>query len=75
VQGLAKTWVASFCADGLCSPQTVTFNVPSAGVKTYEFQLVPPHAGATPGNVAVSVDGGAVVPVPDTTAATVSKAR
>ena len=75
VQGLAKTWVASFCADGLCSPQTVTFNVPSAGVKTYEFQLVPPHAGATPGNVAVSVDGGAVVPIPAAKATTVGSAR
>jgi thiol-disulfide isomerase/thioredoxin len=72
VRGLADTWVASFCADGLCSPHTVTFNVPSAGVKTYEFQLVPPHAGAKPGNVAVSVDGGAVVPVPEAAATTAS---
>ncbi len=72
VRGLADTWVASFCADGLCSPHTVTFNVPSAGVKTYEFQLVPPSAGAKPGNVAVSVDGGAVVPVPEAAATTAS---
>jgi hypothetical protein len=75
VQGLAETWVASFCADGLCSPQTVTFTVPPAGVKTYEFQLVPPRAGANPGNVAVSVDGGAVVPVPQSASTTVSSAR
>jgi len=75
VRGLAEAWVASFCADGLCSPQTVTFTVPTAGVKTYEFQLVPPHAGANPGNVAVSVDGGAVVPVPQTAAATVGSTR
>jgi cytochrome c biogenesis protein CcmG/thiol:disulfide interchange protein DsbE len=72
VRGLTNSWVASFCADGLCSPQTVTFTVPSAGVKTYEFQLVPPHAGATPGNVGVSVDGGAIVPVPDSAATTAS---
>jgi cytochrome c biogenesis protein CcmG/thiol:disulfide interchange protein DsbE len=75
VRGLANTWVASFCADGLCSPQTVTFAVPSTGVKTYEFQLVPPHEGAKPGNVAVSVDGGAVVPVPESATTTVSSTR
>jgi thiol-disulfide isomerase/thioredoxin len=75
VRGLAHTWVASFCADGLCSPQTVTFTFPAAGVKTYEFQLVPPHAGANPGKVAVSVDGGGVVPVPEAAATTVGNAR
>jgi tetratricopeptide (TPR) repeat protein len=62
--GLRPNWVASFCADGLCSPQTVTFSAPGSGVKTYEFQLVPPEAGARAGAVAVSVDGGASVPVP-----------
>ncbi len=65
-RGLARAWVASFCADGLCSPHTVTFTVPASGVKTYEFQLVPPRAGARPGNVSVSVNGGAIVPVPPT---------
>jgi thiol-disulfide isomerase/thioredoxin/tetratricopeptide (TPR) repeat protein len=64
VRGLAEAWVASFCADGLCSPGRVVFTVPPSGVKTYEFQLVPPQAGASPGNVAVSVDGGASIPVP-----------
>jgi thiol-disulfide isomerase/thioredoxin len=73
VRGLADTWVASFCADGLCSPQTVTFTVPSAGVKTYEFQLVPPRDGAKPGNVAISVDGGAILPVPENAATRVSR--
>jgi tetratricopeptide (TPR) repeat protein len=52
-RGVRPGWVASFCADGLCSPKTVSFVVPPAGVKTYEFQLVPPSAGADPGRVAV----------------------
>lgn len=52
-QGLRAGWVASFCADGLCSPRTVSFVSPSAGVKTYEFQLVPPTDSATPGKVSV----------------------
>ena len=47
--GLAPAWVASFCADGLCSPQQVSFRAPATGVKTYEFQLVPPEPGARPG--------------------------
>jgi hypothetical protein len=64
VRGLADAWVASFCADGLCSPGRVTFTVPPSGVKTYEFQLVPPRAGAMPGNVAVSLDGGTLIAVP-----------
>jgi hypothetical protein len=33
-------------------------------VKTYEFQLVPPRAGARPGNVDVLIDGARAVPVP-----------
>jgi thiol-disulfide isomerase/thioredoxin len=62
--GLRPHWIASFCADELCSPQTVTFTTPASGVRTYEFQLVPPHAGEQPGNVDVLVDGGGSVPVP-----------
>jgi len=63
-QGLRPDWVASFCADGLCSPQTVSFKSPAAGVKTYEFQLVPPRDGDQPGHVAIAVGGAAPVPVP-----------
>jgi hypothetical protein len=64
-QGLRRAWVASFCADGLCSPRTVSFKAPAAGVKTYEFQLVPPRDGDQPGNdVAIAVGGGAAVSVP-----------
>jgi zinc protease len=63
-RGLRPEWIASFCADGLCSPQGVTFTSPSSGVKTYEFQLVPPHDGARPGNVDVLIEGGSAVPVP-----------
>jgi thiol-disulfide isomerase/thioredoxin len=63
-RGLRPDWIASFCADGLCSPQTVSFRAPSSGVKTYEFQLVPPAAGARPGNVTITVVGGATVSVP-----------
>ncbi len=62
--GLAPDWVASFCADGLCSPQRVSFIAPPSGVKTYEFQLVPPAAGARPGAVTISAAGGNTVSVP-----------
>ena len=62
--GLGKDWIASFCADGLCSPQRVSFKAPSSGVKTYEFQLVPPAPGAKPGPVAIAVRGGSTVSVP-----------
>ncbi|HEY5349679.1 MAG TPA: hypothetical protein VIJ64_08095, partial [Candidatus Lustribacter sp.] len=62
--GLARDWVASFCADGLCSPQRVSFRAPPSGVKTYEFQLVPPAPNARPGNVTVSAAGGNTVTVP-----------
>jgi hypothetical protein len=62
--GLRPAWIASFCTDGLCSPQTVTFTSPPSGVTTYEFQLIPPKTGAQPGNVAVAVAGGASVPLP-----------
>jgi thiol-disulfide isomerase/thioredoxin/tetratricopeptide (TPR) repeat protein len=63
-RGLRKEWVASFCADGLCSPQSVSFVSPASGVKTYEFQLVPPHDGDRPGNVGIAVGGGGTVSVP-----------
>ena len=53
-RGLRTGWIASFCADGLCSPKTVSFVAPPGGVKTYEFQLVPPSAGSKPGKVSVS---------------------
>ena len=64
--GLARDWVASFCADGLCSPQQVSLRLPPSGVKTYEFQLVPPEAGAHPGVVTISAAGGNTVTVPTT---------
>jgi cytochrome c biogenesis protein CcmG/thiol:disulfide interchange protein DsbE len=63
-RGLRPHWVASFCADGLCSPQTVSFKSPASGVKTFEFQLIPPHAGDVPGNIAIVVGGGTAVAVP-----------
>ena len=62
--GLRPDWIASFCADGLCSPQTVSFRAPQSGVKTYEFQLVPPQPGARPGTVTISAAGGGSVTVP-----------
>jgi cytochrome c biogenesis protein CcmG/thiol:disulfide interchange protein DsbE len=62
--GIARDWVASFCADGLCSPQQVSYRAPAGGVKTYEFQLVPPQPGAHPGPVTISAAGGATVTVP-----------
>jgi hypothetical protein len=52
-KGLRPGWIASFCADGLCSPRTVSFITPPSGVKTYEFQLVPPTGNAQPGAVVV----------------------
>lgn len=64
--GLPRDWVASFCADGLCSPQQVSFRAPASGVKTYEFQLVPPAPGARPGTVTISAAGGNTVTVPTT---------
>jgi hypothetical protein len=64
--GLARDWVGSFCADGLCSPQQVSFRTPPTGVKTYEFQLVPPAPGARPGTVTISAAGGNTVTVPTT---------
>jgi cytochrome c biogenesis protein CcmG/thiol:disulfide interchange protein DsbE len=63
-RGLRPQWVASFCADGLCSPQTVSFASPASGVKTFEFQLVPPHDGDHPGSIAIAVGGGSTVTVP-----------
>ncbi len=62
--GLRPDWIASFCTDGLCSPQAVRFIAPASGVKTYEFQLVPPQGGAQPGNVGIAVAGGESIAVP-----------
>jgi thiol-disulfide isomerase/thioredoxin/tetratricopeptide (TPR) repeat protein len=64
--GMARDWVASFCADGLCAPRQVSFHAPPSGVKTYEFQLVPPEPGARPGTVTISAAGGNTVTVPAT---------
>jgi cytochrome c biogenesis protein CcmG, thiol:disulfide interchange protein DsbE len=64
--GLRRDWVASFCADGLCSPQTVSYKAPATGVKTYEFQLVPPAPHARAGAVTISAAGGNTVTVPVT---------
>jgi thiol-disulfide isomerase/thioredoxin/tetratricopeptide (TPR) repeat protein len=50
-KGVRSGWIASFCQDRLCSPNTVSFAMPSDGVKTFEFQLVPPSPGALPGRV------------------------
>jgi hypothetical protein len=36
---------------------------------------VPPHVGANPGNVAVTIDGGAAVSVPGSAAKTVGSTR
>ena len=56
--GLPKGWIASFCANGLCSPMHVSFELPESGVKTYEFQLVPRGSQRTPGAVRIaSADG------------------
>ena len=55
-KGLRSGWVSSFCQDRLCSPNSVTFTMPDDGMKTYEFQLVPPEAGASPGRVWVGTE-------------------
>jgi peroxiredoxin/tetratricopeptide (TPR) repeat protein len=52
-KGLKRDWIASFCQDRLCSPNAVTFTMPADGVKTYEFQLVPPGPGLKPGRVSI----------------------
>ncbi len=62
--GLKPDWIASFCADGLCSPGGVTATLPAIGVKTYEFQLVPPTNGDQPGHVAVTADGAHETAIP-----------
>jgi cytochrome c biogenesis protein CcmG, thiol:disulfide interchange protein DsbE len=46
VRGVQQGWIASFCQDRLCSPNHVTFTMPEDGVRSYEFQLVPPDAAA-----------------------------
>lgn len=58
--GLQKGWIASFCADGLCSPNRVSVVLPASGVKTYEFQLVPPGKQRKPGDVRVRSSDGTV---------------
>ncbi len=63
-ENLAPGWVASFCADRLCSPGKVTFTPPESGVKTYEFQLVPPTPGAKPGNNITVASNGVTATVP-----------
>jgi tetratricopeptide (TPR) repeat protein len=63
-QNLAPGWVASFCADRLCSPGKVTFTPPESGVKTYEFQLVPPNPGAKPNDNIAVVSNGVSATVP-----------
>jgi hypothetical protein len=63
-RGLARDWIASFCQDRLCSPNTVTFTMPAEGVKTYEFQLVPPGPGLKPGRVQVGASGATWVSTP-----------
>lgn len=68
-KGLKPEWVASFCADGLCSPRTVSFQTPASGVKTFEFQLVPPHDGDQPGKIGISIGGGGTAAVPPAGAA------
>jgi thiol-disulfide isomerase/thioredoxin len=62
--GLRPGWVASFCADGLCSPMRVSFTLPESGVKTYEFQLVPPGDTHAHGAVTIRSSDGANANVP-----------
>ena len=62
--GLRPGWIASFCADGLCSPKTVSFTAPTSGVKTYAFQLVPPTDGAPPNKVVVTAGDGVTAATP-----------
>lgn len=62
--GLHVGWIASFCSDKLCSPDRVTFEMPAGGIKTYEFQLIPPHPGAVPGKILIAIAGERPVAVP-----------
>ena len=62
--GLQPGWIASFCADGLCSPNRVSIALPQSGIKTYEFQLIPPGARARPGAVRIRSSDGIVAVVP-----------
>jgi len=62
--GLPRGWIASFCGDGICAPQTITLHTPASGLKTYEFQLVPPGPGRAPARVAVVSADGAHADVP-----------
>jgi thiol-disulfide isomerase/thioredoxin len=63
-KGLKPGWIASFCQDRLCSPNTVTFIAPPEGVKTYEFQLIAPDASKSPGRVLVGATDAAWVATP-----------
>ncbi|HEY5258440.1 MAG TPA: redoxin domain-containing protein [Candidatus Baltobacteraceae bacterium] len=63
-KGLRNGWIGSFCSDRLCSPNRVSFVEPPTGVKTYEFQLIPPRRGAAPGKVYVGAQGANWVAVP-----------
>jgi thiol-disulfide isomerase/thioredoxin len=63
-RGLRPGWIASFCSDRLCSPNHVSFAVPPTGVKTYEFQLIPPTPGVAAGKVFVGAQGDRWVAVP-----------
>ena len=55
-KGLKPGWVASFCQDRICSPNRVAFTMPPDGVKTYEFQLIPPGPGAAPGRILIGAN-------------------
>ncbi len=62
--GLPHGWIGSFCGDGMCAPQTISLHTAASGLKTYEFQLVPPGPGPTPQRVAVVSTDGARADVP-----------
>ena len=64
--GLPHGWIASFCGDGICAPQTITLHTAASGLKTYEFQLIPPglEPAPAPARVAVISADGAHADVP-----------
>jgi thiol-disulfide isomerase/thioredoxin len=62
--GLPRGWIASFCGDGICAPTQITLHTAASGVKTYEFQLIPPAPAAAPSGVAVVSADGAHADVP-----------
>jgi len=64
-RGARPHWIAAFCGDGRCSPQSVSIQIPPSGVKAYEFELVGPGADADPGIIDIlTADGTAVRVVP-----------